>query len=155
MAISGNLLQIKEFEGLGYKPVVDFEAWRVAFLNYIDELDPWNIKYFQKHDQSDESFVLLSGKCILYFTRDRVDGEVEAIDMEAGKVYNIKKGIYHTHTLSTDARVVIIENSDTRLRNSPRFVTSDRQKEAFTSFARQFWGKNYASHFKSKEKHFA
>ena len=43
-------IEIKEFTDEGYSPIVDFESWRVAILNYIDELLPENIDNMQKHD---------------------------------------------------------------------------------------------------------
>jgi len=32
------MLEIREFTGPGYLPVIDFSTWRVAILNYIDEI---------------------------------------------------------------------------------------------------------------------
>ena len=40
MPITEELLEVKEHTAEGYKPVIDFEAWRVAVLNYSPELLP-------------------------------------------------------------------------------------------------------------------
>ena len=32
-------IEVKEYKKLGYAPVIDFESWRVAVLNDIDELE--------------------------------------------------------------------------------------------------------------------
>ena len=38
-----NLIEIVEYNSQGYKPLVDYETWRVAILKYCDELLPENI----------------------------------------------------------------------------------------------------------------
>ena len=54
-------IQIQDVQAEGYHPVVDYDAWRVAVLNYIDELLPENIDSVQQHAETDEVFVLLAG----------------------------------------------------------------------------------------------
>lgn len=125
-------IQVKEFEEVGYRPLVDYGAWRVAMLNYIDELLPENIDNVQQHSETDEVFVLLSGQCIL-FTAD-VTGKavtnIQACPMEAGKIYNVPKGVYHTHTLTPGAKVLIVENVDTNDSNSPKArLSPDNRQE--------------------------
>ena len=120
MDINSNLLEIKEYTEEGYSPVIDYESWRVAILNYCRELLPENITKMQKHNESDEVFVLLKGEFILYIA----DGEntienITAAKLEPLKMYNVKKGVWHTHTLSKDAMVLIVENVDTDVFNSP------------------------------------
>ena len=39
--------------------------------------------------------------------------------MRPGNVYNIRKGVWHTHALAPDAKVRIVENRDTTNDNSP------------------------------------
>jgi mannose-6-phosphate isomerase-like protein (cupin superfamily) len=65
-SITERLLQVTEYTGEGYQPLVDYGSWRVAILRYIDELLPQNITNMQRHDETDEVFVLLSGRCILF-----------------------------------------------------------------------------------------
>ena len=125
-------IQVKAFEEIGYRPLVDYGAWRVAMLNYIDELLPENIDNVKQHSDTDEVFVLLSGQCIL-FTAD-VAGDVvtgvQACPMEAGTVYNVPKGVYHTHTLTPGTKVLIVENVDTTDSNSPKVrLSPDNRKE--------------------------
>ncbi|MBN1501561.1 MAG: hypothetical protein JW982_15485 [Spirochaetes bacterium] len=112
--MSDKLLEIKEYRDAGYSPVVDYASWRVAVLNYDEELLPANINNMQRHDETDEVFVLLSGKCIL-FIGDGKDsaGNITAVDMLPEKIYNVKKGVWHNHSLSNDGKVLIVENVDT------------------------------------------
>ena len=129
MNISEKLLEIKEYIEEGYKPVVDYESWRVAILNYCDELLPENITKMQRHDESDEVFVLLKGEFILYIGEG--DDEVENIypkRLEPYKMYNVKKGTWHTHTLSKDAMVLIVENQNTDISNSPEIDLNQIQR---------------------------
>jgi hypothetical protein len=120
MEINNELLEIKEYIGEGYSPVIDYESWRVAILNYCDELLPENITKMQKHNESDEVFVLLKGEFILYIAggNDTIEN-ITAIKLQPLKMYNVKKGVWHTHTLNKDAMVLIVENFDTTSLNSP------------------------------------
>lgn len=103
-----------------YQPVVDFESWRVAVLKACDDLHPERLKHLQKHLYTDEVFVLLSGSCNLYEAGDQeVPGPLVQVPMEKDKAYNVKKGVWHTHTLSDDASLLIVENQDTNDDNSP------------------------------------
>jgi ureidoglycolate hydrolase len=129
MAVPGNLLEISEYTGLGYQPVVDYGAWRIAILRYIDELLPQNIQKMQRHSLTDEVFVLLSGRCILFIGDG--DDQIATIygqDMQPYKLYNVKKGSWHTHTLSEDGMVLIVENQDTGLENSPEIELDISQR---------------------------
>jgi mannose-6-phosphate isomerase-like protein (cupin superfamily) len=129
MRIDERLLEIKEYTGEGYKPVIDYEAWRVAILNYCEELLPENITKMQKHNESDEVFVVLKGEFILYIGegKDKID-DIYAQRLEPLKMYNVKKGVWHTHTLSKDAMVLIVENKNTDLSNSPEINLNSEQR---------------------------
>jgi hypothetical protein len=134
-------IEIKDFLDEGYKGVVSYDAWRVAILNYIDELLPSNIDNFQAHLNTDEVFVLLEGKCILY-TADISDNNIsniEGLDMERGKIYNMKKGVYHSHTLSKDAKVLIVENDDTSDVNSPKFMIDKDTNNILLKIKNELW----------------
>ena len=127
--ISKDLIEISQFEGDGYMPLIKYESWRVAVLKYCDELLPQNINKFQKHNETDEVFVLLSGKCVLYLGdgKDKVE-EIYQQQMEPLKIYNIKKATWHSHTLSKDAVVLIVENDSTCDGNSPEIMLTQEQK---------------------------
>lgn len=125
-------IEVAEYRGKGYRSLVEYEGWRVAVLNYIDELEVQRLTTMQKHTESDEVFVLLSGKFVLFTGGDgEVPGEIDAIALEPGKLYNVKKGVWHTHTLSQDGSALIVENRDTdRHGDSPVMELSEGQKEA-------------------------
>ena len=112
-------MEVLEYTGIGYQPILACRDWRVAVLNYHEELLPQNINNFQQHSLTDEAFVLLKGHCILFLAEDESLQEIHAVEMEPHKVYNIKQGTYHTHTLTEDAMVLIVEADDTCDDNSP------------------------------------
>ena len=106
-------LEIVEYEGDGYKAMVYYEGWRVAFLRYAERFDKKNINKMEKHLLTDEVFVLLSGEAVL------IIGEEQNIyPMEKNKIYNVKKAVWHAICVSKDAQVLIVENADTSLENS-------------------------------------
>ncbi|MGD9950034.1 MAG: hypothetical protein AB7U29_16385 [Desulfobulbus sp.] len=120
MCAPENLLAIHSHDGPSYKPLVDFVAWRVAMLNFSEDLLPENLTRMQRHNETDEVFVLLAGRCILFVgegaeTVTRIHAQV----LEPGLVYNVRQAVWHTHTLSADAKVLVVENCDTTYDNSP------------------------------------
>jgi len=140
MTVSERLLEIREYSGEGYRPLVDYGEWRVAILRNEDELLPQNIREMQRHDETDEVFVLLSGRCIL-FLGDGDEGvtAIHAQDMQPLKLYNVKKACWHSHTLSEDASVLIVENRDTTVDNSPRVGLTLAQRERIGELTRGLW----------------
>ncbi len=132
MSVDPKLIEISEYTGEGYRPLVDYGAWRVAILRYLDELKPENITFLERHNETDEVFVLLSGRCVL-FVAD-ADGQIQAVDMLPQKIYNIKRGVYHSHTLSENAVVLVVENRDTGAENSERLFLSPQQMQQLIDF---------------------
>ncbi|RCW56524.1 WxcM-like domain-containing protein [Halanaerobium sp. ST460_2HS_T2] len=124
------LIEIKSYTEEGYQPVIDFNSWRVAVLNYCEELLVENIDKMQKHNQTDEVFILLKGECTLFLAEGKEEIEnIYAQKMEPFKLYNIKKSVWHTHTLSKEAMVLIVENQDTDLSNSPEIDLNQNQQQ--------------------------
>jgi hypothetical protein len=140
MTIPENLLEIHQYVDEGYKPLVDYGEWRVAILRYIDELLPENISKMQRHDETDEVFVLLEGRCILYLGEgeDQVT-QIYAQDMAPLKLYNVKRSSWHTHTLSEGATVLIIENRNTTVQNSPEINLNPEQRFKLVALTDQLW----------------
>jgi ureidoglycolate hydrolase len=144
--IDENLLLITEFTGIGYKPMIDFGTWRVAVLRYIDELIPDRIEQLERHNQTDEVFVLLAGRAVLFIG----DGDVEPTGltsqvMEPGKLYNVIQKTWHTVVLSLDASILLVENRDTDTDNSDYvFLSAPLRQIIIETSAREIpdcWGK--------------
>lgn len=112
----------------GYQPIVDYDHWRVAILRYCAELEIHHLQTMQKHDETDEVFVLLDGQCILFSGVGQiVPADITALKMEPLKIYNIKRGVWHTHTLDQQGCVLIVENRNTNDDNSPTTVLTRAQ----------------------------
>lgn len=121
-------IEIKEYTEPGYAPVIDYESWRVAVLNDCEELEVQNLKTMQKHTLSDEVFVLLKGSLTLFTGGDGEEvGTISSTRLEPCKCYNVKAGVWHTHTLEKDSSVLIVENRNTCDDNSPTVKLTEEQ----------------------------
>ncbi len=141
MPLTDKLLEVREYNGAGYHPLIDFGAWRVAILRPTEDLLPQNLDQVQKHDETDEVFVLLTGRCILFVGEgNQPPGRLYARDMKPLKLYNVKKGAWHTHTLSAEAVVLIVENCDTTRDNSPLVPLGPAQRAQLGRAIRRLWG---------------
>ena len=128
--MSNTDIEKTDFPDFGYQAIIDFESWRVAVLKYYFDLIAENIVNFQRHLLTDEVFVLINGTCNLYSagTGD-IPGMIEQVPMEKHKAYNVKKGVWHAHTLSEDAEVLIVENQNTGAENSPVYPITDEMRK--------------------------
>ncbi|MEE1026261.1 MAG: hypothetical protein U0L55_04580 [Acutalibacteraceae bacterium] len=123
-------IETLRYDEKGYKSLVFFENWRVAFMNDSPKTTLEGLSYFQKHDETDEVFVLLEGRCVLLMAGfGENPGEISAVDMEPGSMYNVKKGAWHTHYFAPNTKVVIVENADTVPENSPISNITDEQRK--------------------------
>ena len=131
------LLEICEFTGIGYQPIIDFSTWRVAILNYIDEIRPEKIEKMERHNETDEVFVLIKGQGILFLG----EGEQSVVKihlqvMEPGKIYDVKQNVWHSVVLSLDGSVLIVENRNTSRANSNYFSLDPQQRGLIIDTAR-------------------
>lgn len=108
-------LDIKEHKDIGYKRIVEFEDWTIAQINYSANFDEENFERVERHNNTDEVFVLIAGEASLMVGTPE---SLVRVEMEKGVFYNVKKGAWHHIFLSKDAKIVIVENSDTGSSNS-------------------------------------
>jgi len=138
--MNDNLLKIQSHTGVGYQPLVDFGSWRVAILNYSPDLLPPNLSRMQRHNETDEVFVLLAGRCLLFVGEgDETVTRIHAEDLRPGLVYTVKQAVWHTHTLSPDAKVLVVENRDTTYDNSPFTPLTPEQHREVIDLTRCLW----------------
>lgn len=136
-----HLLQAHSHEGMGYKALVDYEAWRVALLNYESGLQVQALDRMQRHNETDEVFVLLKGRCLLFVGEgtDTVE-RIYGTDLRPCQLYNVRRGVWHTHALSSDAQVLVVENRDTTYDNSPFISLTAAQQEKLIRLCERAWG---------------
>lgn len=121
-------IEIISFPTEDYLPLKDFESWRVAVLKYCQNTRVENIDWMQKHLYTDEVFVLLAGKCTLILGENGdVPEKFKTIEMEAHKLYSVKKGYWHNHILDESGEVLIVENSNTTDDNSPIYKLNEEE----------------------------
>ena len=118
------------FEGKGYRPLVDFGNWRVAVLNPDGFQTRESVEYCERHIETDEVFVLLSGKARLIDsgTGPRPLRAPKAVPLKNGAVYNVKKGTWHFILMSAESRLLIVENRNTTRKNSRYHYFSDDER---------------------------
>lgn len=107
-------LEVLDWNQVGYQPLVFSHDWQVALLNWEPIFDLEQIGEVERHNQTDEVFVLLKGRAVI-FTVD--DQGMQTEDMKPGAVYNVRKRVWHNLTSTRDASWVIVENRDTHLRD--------------------------------------
>jgi hypothetical protein len=124
-----SLLEIRQYNGEGYQPLIDFGAWRVAILRWLEGLLPERQEYMECHTQTEEVFVLLEGQAVIILggNAEKVDGVYPQV-MEKRKLYNVKQDTWHTVLLSRDASVLIVENNDTGKDNTEYCTLTPEQK---------------------------
>lgn len=129
------LIDIIKISREGYTPLVDYQTWRVAVLKFCDDVRTDRLNSMQRHLETDEVFVLLEGSCVLISGGNGERPEVvECVKMEKNQLYNVKKGVWHTHALDEEGSVLIIENQDTCDKNSPTELLNREQIEAIRTF---------------------
>ena len=110
------MIEVKDYRGEGFLPLVDFEAWRVAVLRCNERFSA--LTTCERHFETDEVFVLLEGQATLYAWDEK--GAMQALKMEDCKVYNVPRGTWHHIVVSRDATVLVVENSNTVKENTER-----------------------------------
>ncbi|HOE34172.1 MAG TPA: hypothetical protein PLG84_02645 [Anaerolineaceae bacterium] len=130
------LLEIFTYTGDGYKPLIDFNCWRVALLRYCDDMDPAEMVHLERHMATDEVFVLLEGKAALFLTGGDGSGELQVEMMQPLKLYNVKQGAWHNAFLSPDATILLVENKDTSRENSEYSPLTPAQRALIAETAR-------------------
>ena len=106
-------IEIYDYTGESYKPAMSFGKWRVAYLNDAEVFREENFRELERHNETDEVFILLNGKATLV-----IGEEMTRIEMEPHKIYNIPVGVWHNIFTTEGTSVLIVENEDTGLANS-------------------------------------
>ena len=106
-------IDIVEHVGEGYARVVNGAKWTVAEINHADRFDERKMSYLERHNLTDETFVLLAGEATLL-----IGENAERIPLEPLKCYNVKAGVWHNIIVPPGTRVLVVENSDTSRENT-------------------------------------
>lgn len=107
------------FSKEGMTRVYENAKWTVGIKNWKPANDISGINCLERHNLTDELFVLLEGRCTLIYANETNKGlQIEAVSMEKGKVYNIPQTLWHNTVTEKDTKMVLIEDSNTSGENS-------------------------------------
>jgi mannose-6-phosphate isomerase-like protein (cupin superfamily) len=125
-----------EFKGEGMARVYENNKWTVGIKNYKPANDIANIDCIERHNETDELFVLLDGSCILVYAYEKSGVLVfSAVKMEKNKVYSIPQSLWHNTITSQDTKMILIEDSSTGMVNSDVLNLSPEQIDALKTAA--------------------
>lgn len=102
-------VEISTFSGNDFRVMAQFEGWKIGLLRTSERFSAYRQE--ERHLLTDEVFVLLEGKAVLYV-------EDQQFPMATGTLYNVKKGAWHHIAVSEDATVMVVENSNTSAENT-------------------------------------
>lgn len=108
-------LQIFDWQGVGYRPLVFSHDWQVAILNWEPLFDLDKLSEIERHNQTDEVFILWRGRGALFVAGPE---GLRIEDMRPGVVYNVPRGVWHNLLATPDASWIIVENRDTHLHDT-------------------------------------
>ena len=143
-SLISNLIEIKGFEGQGYRPLVSLGngAWllygtwtklhRTTSIQWKGTLPPMKCSY------------LLQGLvCWHLAVIKRPVDEIQTVVMKIGEVYNIKKDSWHNIILSEDAHVIVVENDDTGDDNTEHCQLTPKLQQLLQQKANSFLISHY------------
>lgn len=103
-----------EISGSGFDVLHNSEEWRIALHSFCEEINgPASFRKWGRHMDSEEAFVLLSGKAYLVFSeKGQEDEDYRICPLETGRMLLAEKGERHAILLGEGAKVLIFENLD-------------------------------------------
>jgi ureidoglycolate hydrolase len=122
-SIPSTLLEIGEWPDEGFRPIINIGEYRLAVLKYFSGVSAGNINRIERHNLTDEIFILTEGsaRLILLETFPEKNG-THVLQMRRNAAYNVRAGVWHHVILSKDATVLIFERADTSRENSEYFM---------------------------------
>jgi hypothetical protein len=119
---------------------VPYEAsnanWKVGLLQYMPQFNYKDLNNIDAHMETDEIFILQSGKCsLLIFDEKQNADKVEFVQLKEIVPVCVNKGTWHTHILSKDAKVVVIENANTCEKNTNVYYFNNDEKKLLAKLA--------------------
>ena len=117
-------------EKKGFCIVERSKNYACVFITHDAQYACGEVKRMKRHNDSDEVFVLVSGRAVLL---TMVDGAFTETLLEKGIAYVVEMGTWHALTVSEDALLFVTENcdvvpehSDTLVLEEPYFLDIDK-----------------------------
>lgn len=113
------MIQAADFTGEGMNRVYENAKWMVGIKNWKPANDRMGIDCLERHNETDESFILLNGECVLvYAVENGAALDFGAVNMEPCKLYTIPKGLWHNTITEKNTKLALIEDASTGMENS-------------------------------------
>lgn len=116
------LVEIGEYFGVGFQPVLDFEGWRVAMKRAAESTSPAKFHSVDRHNETNEVFVLTTGQAeMLLMEEGNKPVTFHLFPMELNVAYSVQAKAWHHVFMSDDAHIIVFERSNTTRENSDYF----------------------------------
>lgn len=108
-----------QYGGEALKRVYENAQWTVGIKNWKPSNDREQIGNLERHNVTDELFILLDGSCTLVYVIEEGNSlDLRTIEMKPYTVYQIPPSLWHNTIMTQDAKLLLVENSDTSMENS-------------------------------------
>lgn len=109
-----DVLDVQSWNESGYRSLVFSDGWRAAMLNDVSRFYRENVNELQRHNTSDELFILLRGHCELLIgeVSEEQGMILNRVTLKPNVFYTVRRGVWHSHILEKDTSVAVIENAD-------------------------------------------
>lgn len=107
------------YQGEGLQRGYENTEWTVGIKNYKKANDIDFIDSLERHNNTDEIFVLIEGNCSIVTAINENEKLVYEIEiMKKNTIYTIPKSLWHNTITDKEAKLILIENADTSMDNS-------------------------------------
>ncbi len=123
-------LQILPYTEQGYAPLVFSQGWQTAILNWEPGADVEAVYRVERHNLTDEVFILWRGSGALVIAEPE---GIRVVDAVPGVTYNVTIGTWHTVIGTRDSSWIIVENKDTHLGDTEYRDMTHEELDGFMS----------------------
>ena len=108
------MIDIYESTASGFSTKVQCDGWKAAFITHSAQYG--TLTEMKRHLKTDEAFVLLKGSATIY----TYDDTLTETPMAPYKIYNVRQCTWHHVSVSEDALLFVVENSNTTKEKTER-----------------------------------
>ncbi|CQR57290.1 hypothetical protein [Paenibacillus riograndensis] len=131
-------VDIYAYDGIGIQCVYKNDEWLVCIKNWKPDNDIDGIHRLEVHLETDEQFILVNGKAILLVADRKKDQfDIDLIEMEIGKVYNVPKNTWFYTIVQKDTKLAYVQHANTTEENSSYCEMSESELAGVKERARK------------------
>lgn len=136
--MKSNRLATHFHKGAGFCPLVICPGWQVSQLNDCEALHADTLAAIEKHDDTDEVFVLVKGESRLVIAHVPEHGAAtfDCVAMEQGITYNVPRSVWHAISTAPGAQVMIVERDRTHVDGVARRTLTGGERKALRALLR-------------------